>query len=397
MNREPPKNVYSNNRLRKIEPVTLPINNKRQSSHQYTSAVSSGMTENSIAVTKDRSLHFNKSQSKYEKHFEPSSPKILNSKKLKESPHVKKVLSLKLKNPPTLGDLGIPLKHSYVQRKITCTNHCSMQPVSKKSRKNLDSSELQSNLLCVHRDQSSDNPLWLSPQESPNQLIEKSNPNDPHDASEFFQMVKATLYETFEEIVKDCPEFLTTTSNAKEKLLKKLRSYTQRQQTMLGDHAKTEDSGESDILLNLNRPREFNRFPGESSTESRATKPKLQLNNATPTTVVTTDAWAPVAYGFKSYTTPREFLPRSRRYTGSITNVSERMPSDAVQISSKGSSVQVNGSVSLNQSCSKNNLEEADESTHACLPMYNPRKERSGFWTLIAFTTCPLISLFRTL
>lgn len=131
---------------------------------------------------------------------------------------------------------------------------------------------------------------------------------------------------------------------------------------MLGDHANTEDmrSGESHVLLDvkpipwtfkqplscrscdyisliqLTRPIGFNRFPGESSTESQATKPKLQLNNATPTTVVTTEAWAPVAYGFKSYTTPREFLPRSRRYTGSITNVSERMPSDAIQISSKG-------------------------------------------------------------
>ncbi|KZS13726.1 Uncharacterized protein APZ42_021109 [Daphnia magna] len=379
MNREPPKNVYSNNRLKKIEPVAWPIYNKRQSSHQYTSADTSiGMAETSNSVnTKDRSLHFNKSQTKYEKHFEPSSSKVLASKKLKESPHVKKVLPLNLKNPPTFGDLGIPLKHRYVQRKSTSSNNCSLQPLAKKCRKNFDSSELQSNLLCVHRDQSSDNPLWLSPKESPNQSIEKSNLNDPHGASEFFQMVKATLKDTFEEIVKDCPEFLTTTLNAKEKLLKKLRSYTQRQQAMLGDHANTEDmrSGESHVLLDLTRPIGFNRFPGESSTESQATKPKLQLNNGqTPTTVITTEAWAPVAYGFKSYTTPREFLPRSRRYTGSITNVSERMPSDAIQISSKGSSVQVNGSLSLNQSGSKNNLEETDESTNACLPLFNPRK-----------------------
>lgn len=126
--------------------------------------------------------------------------------------------------------MGIPLKHRYVQRKSTSSNNCSLQPLAKKCRKNFDSSELQSNLLCVHRDQSSDNPLWLSPKgffflffffvclpdyfckaESPNQSIEKSNLNDPHGASEFFQMVKATLKDTFEEIVKDCPEFLTTT------------------------------------------------------------------------------------------------------------------------------------------------------------------------------------------
>ncbi|XP_057381180.1 uncharacterized protein LOC130703746 [Daphnia carinata] len=378
MNREPPKNVYCNNRLKKIEPVVRPISNKRQASQYTSAATSSGMTETVIAVnTKNRSLHFNKSQSKYEKHFEPSSSKVLASKKLKESPHGNTVLPLNFKNPSTLGDLGIPLKHCYVQRKTTSSiNHCSLQPVSKKYRKNLDSSKLQSNLLCVHRTESSDNPLWQSPQESPNQLIEKSNSNDQHDASEFFQMVKATLQDTFKEIVKDCPEFLTTSLNAKEKLLKKLRSYTQRQQTTLADHANTEDmsSSESDSLLDFTRPIRFNRFPGESSTESQATKPKLRLNNATPTCVGTTDAWAPVAYGFKSYTTPRGFLPRSRRCTGSTTYVTERTLSDAIQISSKGSSVQVNGSLSFNRSCSKNNLEETDESTHACLPVFNPCK-----------------------
>lgn len=36
--------------------------------------------------------------------------------------------------------------------------------------------------------------------------------------------------------------------------------------------------------------------------------------------------------------------------------------------------MQVNGSLSLNQSGSKNNLEETDESTNACLPLFNPRK-----------------------
>lgn len=54
-------------------------------------------------------------------------------------------------------------------------------------------------------------PDYFCKAESPNQSIEKSNLNDPHGASEFFQMVKATLKDTFEEIVKDCPEFLTTT------------------------------------------------------------------------------------------------------------------------------------------------------------------------------------------
>lgn len=52
--------------------------------------------------------------------------------------------------------------------------------------------------------------------------------------------------------------------------------------------------------------------------------------------MATTNSWAPAAYCFKTYSTPREFLPRSRRYTGSVTNVSERMPSDRIQISSKG-------------------------------------------------------------
>ncbi|XP_045036549.1 uncharacterized protein LOC116932056 isoform X6 [Daphnia magna] len=303
MNREPPKNVYSNNRLKKIEPVAWPIDNKRQSSHQYTSAATSiGMAETSNSVnTKDRSLHFNKSQTKYEKHFEPSSSKVLASKKLKESPRVKQVLPLNLKNPPTFGDLGIPLKHRYVQRKSTSSNNCSLQPLAKKCRKNFDSSELQSNLLCVHRDQSSDNPLWLSPKESPNQSIEKSNLNDPHGASEFFQMVKATLKDTFEEIVKDCPEFLTTTLNAKEKLLKKLRSYTQRQQAMLGDHANTEDmrSGESHVLLD----------DLTDSLESRPQRAKL-LSRSYSLTMRLQPLWSQQKHGHLLLTVSRVILHR---------------------------------------------------------------------------------------
>lgn len=60
MNREPPKNVYSNNRLKKIEPVAWPIYNKRQSSHQYTSAATSiGMAVNFVVATlQETSLFF---------------------------------------------------------------------------------------------------------------------------------------------------------------------------------------------------------------------------------------------------------------------------------------------------------------------------------------------------
>lgn len=101
MNREPPKNVYSNNRLKKTAPVadqtssrhpqptSITTNNNMRVTHFYLTKLlvvyeNDGLFTNVLwnqqvvnkpqDVKVERSLHFNKSQSKYEKHFEPNAP-----------------------------------------------------------------------------------------------------------------------------------------------------------------------------------------------------------------------------------------------------------------------------------------------------------------------------------
>ena len=101
MNREPPKNVYSNNRLRKTapaadqtssrhpQPTSISTNNHTRVTHFHLTKLLVGyeidglftnVLWNQQVVNKpqdvkvERSLHFNKSQSKYEKHLEPNAP-----------------------------------------------------------------------------------------------------------------------------------------------------------------------------------------------------------------------------------------------------------------------------------------------------------------------------------
>ncbi|XP_046455380.1 uncharacterized protein LOC124202918 [Daphnia pulex] len=171
MNREPPKNVYSNNRLRKIAPAADHSTTSRSSHHQHTSAPdNSGVRiSNKPRETKvDRSLHFNKTQSKYQKHFEPNSPtktlgELKAPKRVNEGPVMRQSL-LDLKHPSRPGDLGIPLAHSYVQRKVSNNTQSHHQPTDKKPRKNFDYLEQQSSSFGVKRGRlHSDNPSVWSP------------------------------------------------------------------------------------------------------------------------------------------------------------------------------------------------------------------------------------------
>ncbi|XP_046657412.1 uncharacterized protein LOC124350657 isoform X2 [Daphnia pulicaria] len=367
MNREPPKNVYSNNRLRKIAPAADHGTTSRSSHHQqHTSAPdNSGVRiSNKPRETKvDRSLHFNKSQSKYQKHFEPNSPtKTLSElkapKKLNEGPVMRQSL-LNLKHPSRPGDLGIPLAHSYVQRKVSNnTQSHPQQPTDKKPRKNFDYLEQLSSSFGVKRGRlhSDNHSVWSPFQDSPKQLPDEVSRSELLSADEHVQGFKTALADTFEEVVKDNPEFVTATLRAKEELLKKLRSYANRQHEPEVDEDHIDDMDEG-----------FSVFAGESSE----LKTPLPLNKMTSNFVATAhSSAAPAAHRFKSNFTPRQFLPRFQRGLGMSSNDSVPLASDTV--SSKGS---LEENLSLSQHHYKDYPEDKSESFDSRLPTSNRDKQ----------------------